>query len=496
MTLIRSSVIRSRVPAILQDVPAVVFADKAGIPISFAEAVKHDDRLLPPVPLIEKLYGAYGATPDQVIALDPETDLKALAPGWFGHGDGKVHIAICGMGSLGHVFAGLFSARPDVAVSVLVSNGERADQIRRGLNREGAIRVISPARETRGAPVRVTHVPAAAVADADLVILCVPAHCHLPLLRRVVPRMKPGSYLACVPAWGGFHWKARAVLGKNASDIRVFGIGSVPWMCSLLSPGAEVRVLGAKAMDSFVPFDAADTTFVADACSLLLGMPTLPLGNFLEICLSPGNQILHCGITYALFKSTVGRPFREAPLLYEGIAQETADVVERMNEELIALAAAIHAITPDFVPSALFSLHNALRVAYAGQITDPSTLRSTIASNAAYRGIRAPMRPVKGGLALDTQSRFFTEDVPHGLVLVKGIALLAGVPTPTCDRVLEWCQAAMEKEYLTDDRLTGRDLGDSAAPQAFGIDSVERLMEISRSTPSELPTRKPPVSAR
>ena len=126
----------------------------------------------------------------------------------------------------------------------------------------------------------------------------------------------------------------------------------------------------------------------------------------------------------------------------------------------------------------------------------PISLRSTIATNAAYRGIRALMRPVEGGLALDTKSRFFAEDVPHGLVLVKGIALLAGVPTPTCDRVLGWCQAVMGKNYLAGDRLAGRDVGESAAPQAFGIDSITRLMAVSRPTPSGFPTRNPPASPR
>lgn len=496
MILPRSAVIRSRVPTILRNVPAEKFAAMANIPLDLARELKRDDRLLPPVPLIEKLYMAYGVTPDSVIALDPETDLKTLAPNWFQHGDDRARIAICGMGNLGHAFAGVFSARPDVAVSVLVSSRERADQIRKGLGRDGAIRVKWPRGETRGMPAMVTDDPVAALADADLAVLCVPAHCHLPLLRRVIPRMKPGSYLTCAPAWDGFHWKARAALGENAGGIHVFGIGSVPWMCNLVGPGAEVRVLGAKAIDSFVPFDAADTEFVADACSLLLGMPTMPLGNFLEICLAPGNQILHCGIAYALFKDAGGRPFREAPLLYEGMTQETADIVERMNEELIAVAAAIHAAAPDFIPSALLSLHNALRVAYPDQIGDPSTLRSSIASNAAYRGIRVPMRPVEGGLALDTNSRFFTEDVPHGLVMVKGVALLAGVSTPTCDRVLEWCQAAMGKEYLAGGRLAGRDVRESAAPQAFGIDNVARLMAVSRPMPSGLPTRNPPASAR
>lgn len=36
-----------------------------------------------------------------------------------------------------------------------------------------------------------------------------------------------------------------------------------------------------------------------------------------------------------------------------------------------------------------------------------------------------------------------TEDVPYGLIVIKGIALLAGVDTPYIDRQLYWCQEKM-----------------------------------------------------
>ena len=131
VNLPRSAVIRSRVPTILRDVPAEKFAGMAGISIDLARELKRDDRLLPPVPLLEKLYMAYGVTPNAVIAFDPVTDLKALAPGWFRHCDGKARIAICGMGNLGHVFAGVFSARPDVTVAALVSSRRSVRPMRR-----------------------------------------------------------------------------------------------------------------------------------------------------------------------------------------------------------------------------------------------------------------------------------------------------------------------------------------------------------------------------
>lgn len=39
-----------------------------------------------------------------------------------------------------------------------------------------------------------------------------------------------------------------------------------------------------------------------------------------------------------------------------------------------------------------------------------------------------------------------SEDIPAGLVVIKGIALLAGVDTPTIDAVMYWCQSKAGKK--------------------------------------------------
>jgi hypothetical protein len=40
----------------------------------------------------------------------------------------------------------------------------------------------------------------------------------------------------------------------------------------------------------------------------------------------------------------------------------------------------------------------------------------------------------------DFENRYFTEDIPLGLCVYKGIADIVGVPTPVMDTVLAWAQ--------------------------------------------------------
>ena len=481
----RSKTIRSHVPSILRLVPARLFSFAAGIPLDQARTLKTDDRVLPSVRLIEGLCLRFGKKPADIVSLDPTGSLRDIAPQWFQNGSPQARIVVCGMGNLGHVFAGMLSARSDVSVSVLVSSEDRADGIRQGLEAEGGIRVLRDEGDVLGCPETVTHQPEIAIREADLVILCVPSHCHLPMLRKVVPLMKDGSYLTVAPSWGGFNWKAQTVLEETGKRVGVFGIGGIPWMCKLQQLGLAVRVIGTKKINAQLPLRAADSLFATDVMSCLLDMPTIDMGNFLNLTLAPGNQILHPGIMYDLFKDWTGEPLSEAPLFYEGLSQEGVEVLQAMNDELVAAAKGIHAQVPDYWMSATVSLHLGIRLGYEDQIEDPSTLRSAIATNGAYRGIRTPMRPGPDGLLPDFEGRFFGEDIPHGMAIVKGIAEIAGVETPMHDRVLSWCQEHMGKEYLVGDRLCGRDLGETAAPQTFGITDAATLVE--RCTPLTRP---------
>jgi hypothetical protein len=69
-----------------------------------------------------------------------------------------------------------------------------------------------------------------------------------------------------------------------------------------------------------------------------------------------------------------------------------------------------------------------------------------------------------------------SEDVPFGLVVLRGIAELADLPTPTIDRVISWAQKQLGKEYLVEGKLKGRDLVATRAPQRFGFRSLDELV--------------------
>ena len=76
------------------------------------------------------------------------------------------------------------------------------------------------------------------------------------------------------------------------------------------------------------------------------------------------------------------------------------------------------------------------------------------------------------------QYRYLAEDVPFGLVVTKGLALLAGVPTPETDKILNWSQQVLDKEYLRDGQLNGKDILSTRCPQAFGYKTLDDLVAL------------------
>ena len=125
-------------------------------------------------------------------------------------------------------------------------------------------------------------------------------------------------------------------------------------------------------------------------------------------------------------------------------------------------------------------IHGWLVRRYSHDISDKSTLYKSIQTNAAFQGIKHPVKTTEDGKFLpDFTHRFMTEDVPYGLVVIRGIAEIVEVPTPNIDKVLTWCQEKMGKEYLVNSKLLGKDVDSSRAPQRYGFTSLESILSVT-----------------
>jgi len=125
---------------------------------------------------------------------------------------------------------------------------------------------------------------------------------------------------------------------------------------------------------------------------------------------------------------------------------------------------------------------------YDGQVSDKSSLKRVFNTNIGYSRVQFPMiapdaeKPDR--VVLNTNARFFWEDVPFGLCILKDIGRILGVPTPHCTKQIVWHQKFMPVKYVDPESgdFIEAVLKETGAPTAYGIDTPEKLVETSLST--------------
>ena len=388
-----------------------------------------------------------------------------------------MQITICGGGNAAHTATGIFSANKNHHVNVYISFPEEAKRWRDGISENGGITVSGPSRSITGRPQSISSTASEVIHGSQLVLLALPAFAHESVLREIGPWLEDGTLVGALAARGCYDLSARDCLGERANAISLFGLQTLPWACRIMEYGKEVQILGTKAQIDFATCPPQRTdevcAFVAEQLEIWLE----PIGSFLSLTLAGTSQIIHPGVMYDLFRDWDGSPFNEAPLFYQGIDDSTAQVLQELSDEIQSIKGALLRQFPELDLQAVRPLDEWLCRSYAEHIEDTSSLRTYFVSNRSYAGLTVPMRETDAGLLPDFRARYLSEDIPYALLATRGIAELATVSTPTMDRVIYWSQEKLGKEYLIQGELKGADMGRTRAPQRFGYQNLEVMID-------------------
>jgi hypothetical protein len=394
-----------------------------------------------------------------------------------------IRVLICGSGSSGHVLAGMLSTKQDVEVRIF---SRSADRTRRWKEAMGGGRLTV---QTRGEPAvltanpfMVTSEPNEAARGCDMVILALPAFLHSRYLASLAPYIEEGCVIVGLPGQTGFEFDVQQALGPRLKHCMVMNFESLPWICRIVEFGKRVKILGTKenlvGASSGDPARARVKDPLVSLQDLIGKPPKLTVsGHLLGITLRSPNASSHPPIMYGYWKDWDGNPLDHPPLFYHDIDAETADLVGRVSDEVVATSKRIMALCPGVDLSQVIPMYDWDISCYGNDITDKTNLMTALRTNPGYAGLTHPMIRIEGGGYMpDFQHRFLSEDVPFGLVVVRGIAELAGTPTPCIDKVLSWCQAKLDKEYLVGSRLVGKDLVTTRCPQRYGFTTIADLL--------------------
>ncbi|KZB64810.1 hypothetical protein AUP42_18330 [Thalassospira lucentensis] len=362
---------------------------------------------------------------------------------------GPLRIVICGGGRTGHLNAVLFKKIPHVEVRLLTGN----EVVVKAHNNGENIRALLPEGGEMSARLDgASTYPANVLAGADIVIITLPAHARMDLLRQIkpcLPKDKP-VFVGAIPGFCGFDWLAENILDGNPNVV-IWGMKDVPHTAFELDPGRTIRMGGAKSVLHVATHDRETD----EARSQLIGhlnrlyeSPVELLDSFLEITLTPGNPIMHSSVIYGLigpFGQWHNRTFSSPICWWSECPEVGAYFLERCDAESQALCARLEQVLSADL-SSVRPLKDEIIDAYGDQIADCHTMLSVLRSNRAYDGIKAPLVPAGegiDGLIMDPQSRAFQEDVAFGLALLVEMGRRLSVSLPHIEEIFDWSVAYM-----------------------------------------------------
>ncbi len=348
----------------------------------------------------------------------------------------KPRVCICGGGNLAHALVGTIGANSDFDVCVLTRQPERwANEI--------SVFGCNGAFKGKGHASPISNRPEDVVSTADIIFLALPSFSRAAVLSSIAPFVKPNSVIGCFPGIGGFDWLAEHFLPIDRMEIAYFSSQRVPFICRTMTYGHSVMADAKNSIN--VAFSSHSKPSFIGELQTMLGIGINTLKSFMEVNLSNSNPLLHPARMYSLFSNYSEKMFFKAPMpFYEDWDQYASEILISMDMELQSIC-----------PRMGCKCHITPIMKHYG-VDSALALTDMIRRIPSFKGIMTPMIQASAGYFPDFNSRYFTEDIAYGTLVIKFFAEQCDVPTPTIDRIITWAQGRMEKEYLVGSQLAGR----------------------------------------
>ncbi len=333
---------------------------------------------------------------------------------------------------------------------------------------------------------RVSADPSEVIPQTDIVVLCMPVSSYRTALHQIAPHLRPAPEVAVGTIYGqaGFNWMVSEIVEKfGLGSVVTFAVGLIPWICRVREYGSTGVTYGCKevnvaAVSPRERFDELDAVFFSAICEDGLGKGPFELSDsFLSLTLSVDNQIIHPSRCYGLYQRYgASWPTREdIPYFYRDFDERSADLLRALDEDYSKVRDGIRARFPEREFPYMLDYLGLERLSYQSENTD---IRESFVTSKTLGAIKPPMRQDSDGRwVIDTDHRFFTDDISYGVCIAKWMAQELDLAVPTIDAIIDWAQQLRGEVYLEEGRLLV-DSDSLAGPMRSGIPPVYGMRSI------------------
>ncbi len=399
---------------------------------------------------------------------------------------GNLTVTIVGGGSSAHTLIPLLSAAK-YDVNLLTRNPARwSKQVEVQYQSEDG-EVI---KKFQGQLSKISSDPKDVVSEADVIILCMPVSQYRSVLHRIAPYLNSGKkvYVGTVYGQAGFNWMVDEV--KDAfglENIVTFCFGLIPWICRVQEYGKVGITYGIKpiniaAVEPKEEFDELNRIFLEKVCVGWFGKSEVrQADNFLSLTFSVDNQIIHPSRCYGLFVKHGGEwdNVEDIPYFYRDFDQFSADILRKLDADYSKIRERIRKKYPE---KKFTYMLDYLTLNQTTNETEDYNIVESFQLSRTLGAIKPPTVKTKEGTwNINTNHRFFTDDIHYGLCIAKWAADRLTIDVPTIDEIINWAQELREEVLIEDGelQLDSEDLSErfiSGIPHFYGYRTIADIV--------------------
>jgi opine dehydrogenase len=353
--------------------------------------------------------------------------------------DMDLSFAVLGTGNSGHAFAAEIALK---GFSVNLADVPQFQANLDGIQDRGGIEIAGKAGEGFAQLNMVTTDLEKAIKGVDVIILGAPANAHEPYSRALAPYFEDDQFVVFVSNFGALrfqHWMKQLDVKAKVVPVET---QSLIYATRSERPGS----VNVYAMKSELPTAALPAGRTSEFIEKISGIfpQWVAAENVLFTSLNNLNPVVHPTMTLlnaGRIEATLGEGWN---LYAEGATDSVAEVMEAIEAERMGLL--------DLLGVAKTSLRDSFMSMYKHYEHQAETLSQMLRTSPVHADPSLPGTPPT------VHYRYVTEDVPFGMVPWSSMGQTWGVPTPTCDAIIQLASVVEGVNYF-EKGTTVQDMG-------------------------------------
>ena len=354
-------------------------------------------------------------------------------------------VAVLGAGNGGCAVAADMSMRGIDVTLIKTSNSTmHSENFQYLIDNDGKISIWEQG-ETKSTQINKISCDLNDIKGCEIVIIYIQTNYHEQLIEKISPILEDGQILLINPGYFSTAYVLKHCKNKN---ITVVEAQSSFIDCRIAEPGL-IRAGFRNVRNPLGIYPQKNREYAIEKLEKL-GFPFTYLNSVVEAALHNPNLIVHT-VGAIMSIPRIEKTKGDYCMYHEVFTPSVWNILEKLDSEKMDVLEALGYERLPYVEACKFR----------NSLDDSQDAKEVFFWYAAM-----PTR-AKGPIVVD--SRYISEDVPQGLVMMEAIAKSLGVSTPICTALIEMASAALGRDM----RVEGR------KPEKLGTENIEKIIKDS-----------------